>query len=468
MRTDHDCSCGDCTTADLPVTPFEALRARHGMLLGEDDFRVVLGNPRGKQMLHTSWLHGTGVVWGYDVCRSGQVELVVRPGLAVDGLGRELALDSTVTLDVRRWVAREDERCGTAPAGDECRSRTVRACLVADFDCDAARPVPTLADPCDVTRTHDTASRILEGVRVGLVAGRCRPCPPRHGERAAYHRLRVLLGLDRARPRDDAGEWAERARDDVACRPEHERVAALLHHARCLAAADAAELGPACQEGTDVPTRFLVPEAEAAVVLACVEIDLRDADGCTTVEEVRPDPCCRCVLLPTQVLGELLVGLAAGLIDRADGEGHQGGAHGGDEGPRVYADEVTWDDDDRCYRLPVSDELVAGSVRRAVTVTSLSDRGWVEEDVESVRYDAAGRRIVVHLGARPDNDVVRLVVKGTGPTPVYGVAPAAPLAGIWGGPRAGRHDGHDAVITVTGRRGKYGRSEDGRGKDEES
>ena len=52
------------------------------------------------------------------------------------------------------------------------------------------------------------------------------------------------------------------------------------------------------------------------------------------------------------------------------------------------------------------------------------------------------------MAARPQNSVVRLLVKGTGPTPVYGVEPPAPLAGVLGGPRAGRHDGHDAVVTV--------------------
>ena len=450
MTTDHDCSCGDCTAADLPVTPFEALRARHGMLLGEDDFRVVLGNPRGKQMLHSSWLHGAGVVWGYDVCRSGEGGLAVRPGLAVDGLGRELALDSTVTLDLRRWIAREDDRCGASGPRDGHRHRTVRACLVAEFDCDATRPVPTLADPCDVTRTHDTASRILEGVRVHLVDGPCRPCS---GGRTAYHRLRVLLGLDRTRPQDQAGQRADLARREVARRPEHERADTLLHHARCLAAADAADLRPACQQGTDVPTRFPVPEADAAVVLACVEIDVRDADDGATVEAVRLDECCRSVLLPGHVLGELLFGVAAGLLDRADGNGDHGGdQEDDDEGPRVHADEVVWDERDRCYSLPVSRPVLAGSVGRAVTVTSLSADGWSEEDVESVRYDAQGQRIVVHLAARPANDVVRLVVKGTGPAPVYGVDPAVPLAGIRGGPPAGRHDGHDAVVTVTGRR----------------
>ena len=48
--------------ADLPVNPFLALRARFGMLLGEDDFLTLMGNGRGKLMLHNAWLHGSGVV----------------------------------------------------------------------------------------------------------------------------------------------------------------------------------------------------------------------------------------------------------------------------------------------------------------------------------------------------------------------------------------------------------------------
>ena len=30
MSTDHDRSCGECTAADLPVNPFEALRVATG------------------------------------------------------------------------------------------------------------------------------------------------------------------------------------------------------------------------------------------------------------------------------------------------------------------------------------------------------------------------------------------------------------------------------------------------------
>ena len=93
-----------CRDDDLPVNPFLALRVSYGMLLGEEDFRDLMGNPRGKQMVHNSWLHGSGVVWGYQVRPDGARCLRVTPGLAIDGLGRELLLDTDHCVDLDRWL----------------------------------------------------------------------------------------------------------------------------------------------------------------------------------------------------------------------------------------------------------------------------------------------------------------------------------------------------------------------------
>src|SRR3954454_9666543 len=106
MTAEGACSCGNCT--DVPVTPFQALRVSYGMLLGEDDFRVLMGNPRGKQMLHSFWLHGSGVVWGYQVrteaAHDGPLLLRVWPGLGMDGLGREVELQTSACLNLRDWL----------------------------------------------------------------------------------------------------------------------------------------------------------------------------------------------------------------------------------------------------------------------------------------------------------------------------------------------------------------------------
>jgi hypothetical protein len=52
----------------------------------------------------------------------------------------------------------------------------------------------------------------------------------------------------------------------------------------------------------------------------------------------------------------------------------------------------------------------------------------------------------VQLADRPVNELVRLVVRGTGSTPIVGADPTVPLAGLYGGPPGTRHDGHDAVL----------------------
>src|SRR5260370_16119105 len=75
------------------------------MLVGVPDFQVLAGNPRGKLQLHQAWQHGKGVVWGYGVVvDSDSGQLKVGPGLAVDGLGREVASSADMCLDVHEWL----------------------------------------------------------------------------------------------------------------------------------------------------------------------------------------------------------------------------------------------------------------------------------------------------------------------------------------------------------------------------
>src|SRR6185437_3135840 len=330
MTVDCACSCGNCT--DLPVTPFEALRVSYGMLLGEDDFRVLMGNPRGKQQLHSAWLHGSGVVWGYRVATEapvgGPLQLRVSPGLGLDGLGREVGLSASACLNLADWLRAHDN----PPDQDGCGSRTLHACLVAEFDCCLSNPVPALADPCDVNRSHDYESRVTETARIELRPGRC--C----ARRRPYHRVRVLLGLDEVgryshcdwdcdcdeqhEPdcgcehdrKDVAGEQGLAARERVAGCPPADRARVLACELRRLAAWDGAELYPAVEPGTDDPTLFPVLEPDAPVVLACLELDLRDADGCTTITDVRIELACRSTLLPTSTVQELVCGLAPGLF----------------------------------------------------------------------------------------------------------------------------------------------------------
>jgi hypothetical protein len=276
---------------------------------------------------------------------------------------------------------------------------------------------------------------------VVLRPGGC-PDPPR-----PYHRVRVLLGLDGVGPDDPAGDEALAAAIQVAATPAAERTAELLRLLRFLAAEDVMDLRPAgepdgdeCCNGMGELTLFPVAEDDAAVVLACVEIDVRDHDGCLDVVDLRVDPTCRTALLPTATIQELTCGLAPGVLGTDVGEDAGG--------PRVVPESLEWLTNGRGFGFAVTAPLIPGSVtRRQVELTSLSEEGWVAEDVYRVEYDPAGPGVVVEVADRPVNDIVRLIVKGTGRMPIFGEDPAVPLAGLVGGPPGTANDGHDAVLT---------------------
>lgn len=423
------CECESCCGTDLPVNPFTALRVAYGMLLDEDAFKTMMGNPRGKQMFHTAWLHRSGVVWGYRVCRDGEVVIKVTPGAAVDRVGRELVLESSRCLDVRDWVC--EQELGGPQEG--CRTTTVEACLFAEFDCCQTSPVPTLSNPCDVSRKHDDYSRVVETVKLELRPGAC----PDHPE--PYHRVRVLLGLDEVGECDEAGEEAIIAAMVVATADANRRAPELLDQFRRMAALDEMDLEPPVRDGE--PCRSLFPALDecAGVVLAAVEIDIKEDGGCTEIVDVRIEPLVRRVLLPTATIQELTCGVAPALIGN--------GAGGDAGGPRVIRESVELSSDGRTLTFNVTAPLIAGSVKRAVAISSLSARGWVDEDIDSVSYAADDLAVIVNLADRPINEIVRLIVRGTGKTPVFGSDPAVPLAGFDDGPPGSADDGVDAVRT---------------------
>ncbi|MET8625804.1 hypothetical protein ABZW30_18985 [Kitasatospora sp. NPDC004669] len=438
------------------MTPFDALRVAFGMLLGEDDFRVLMGNPRGKQMLHSAWLHGPGVIWGYGVHLDADGDrLRVGPGLAVDGWGRELALDAEACPSLTEWAVRwaadhpassDPQQDGGQAAGatsgrpqdDPCPgdSRRVTAWLTAEFGTCASRPVPALADPCDITRRHDDYSRIAETVRVVIRGDE----PPR---RRPYHRVRVLFGLDEVTGSDDAaGREAAEAADRVRATAPGHRAEQLLAEFRRLAACDGIQDAPESEEGDACPQLFPVTEDHAPVVLAELTFDVITRPGCVQVADVEVEPKARTVLLPTGAIQELLCGLAPALL----GETLREDAGG----PRLDPGSLRWSRGDTCLSFCFDKPVDRRSLEQAITITSLSEHGagWARSGVAGVRLTDDDTRAVVDLENAPAHRLVRVLIRGTGPEPCYGTDPWVPFAGVADGPAAGRHDGHDAVVTM--------------------
>jgi hypothetical protein len=414
---------GDDDLDTLPVDPFVALRAAHGMLLGENDFRVLMGNPRGKLMAHSSWLHGGGVIWGLDVDRDDRGRLRVRPGLAVDRIGRELRLEVSECLDLGTWAA--DWLDKHPPENDEDR---VRAYVVAEFAGCPDRPVPALADPCDVNRRHDSPSRIVETIRISIVAEQPGGADP-------YHRLRVLLGLTPGDPKTDQDVLT--ALERVRRAQPQDRPAELLRQFRRMAARDATDRRPAPPPGGDDVPWFPVDEAVAGIVLARLTLRAGDTKG----EKVEIVPEARAALLPTAVIQELVCGLASGVI------GPREVSDAG--GPRLVG--VHWAGH-RELVLRFDRRIARNSWEdRAITVSSLSDEGhgWRHEHIDTIRFRNDDHRlVVVRLDDAPAYPTVRIVIRGTGATPLFGREPFVPFAGRVGGPPGSRHEGHDVAVNT--------------------
>ncbi|MDR7081034.1 hypothetical protein J2X01_000303 [Arthrobacter ginsengisoli] len=435
----------DDNQGNIPADPFTALNAAYGMLLTDKDFQVMGGNPRGKMMLHNAHLHGMGVMRGFRMRRAPGRKLQVDPGLAVDGRGHELLLKTSHCLDLEDLL---DADNGSSATGD---TRTVHAGVYACFEACMTDPVPTLVDPCDVTRRHDEYSRILETCRLELRPG---PCP---ASTLQFPRVRMLLGLLPLTEGDpavaEATKDARHARREVTAAEPANRARALRDQFRRMATLDT--LGPPddCGTGADGTTGQPCGECldhfglfpisdDDAVVLAGIEIEVRDSGGQTEILRLQISYDHRNTLLPSSVIQELTCGEAPALL-------HLPGSAIG-EAPQVIGDKVAAGPDGRTLTIPVTKPLHRRSVqRRAVLVSTLGERGWVEEDTANVIYDdAEGPAIIAELvRSLPDDAIIRLVIKGTGPTPVYGSDPAVPLAGVSGRRTGPSHEGLDAVLT---------------------
>jgi hypothetical protein len=310
------------------------------------------------------------------------------------------------------------------------------ACLVALFDTCLDRPVPALADPCDLERKHTECSRVVETVRLELRAEDC-PAAPASGP---YHRLRVLLGLDEVGANDPGGAEAVQARKEVLTAGPPDRPTTMLRVFRRLAAGDVTDLQPAVGKDEDRPPVFPVTEDRAAVPLA--RITFRPGKDCLGPDSWDWDLTVRRSLIATSTIQELVCGLAPGLLG--------GVADPGAGGPRVKHRSVVWEDPST-LRFEVTLPLLRGSLsRNPIAVSSLGEAGWVREDIEDAPHYDGQYTVRVQLYEPPTHEMVRLLVRGTGATPVTGTT-GIPLAGRDDGPAVPEDEGHDAVVRIVRR-----------------
>jgi hypothetical protein len=286
--------CGDVA---LPANPYVSNRYHFGMLLGVADLEADQAYHRGKAWLHNSWLHGSGCIWGLEVrIEESRNEVVVKPGLAMDGHGRELSVSADMCVDITRWF---DER---RPAdleitdnGDGTFSFTAHVELCHDSCLD--RPVPSIAEPCEGGNQDTAYSRAVERGLPRVVAG---PVPDR--PLPLYPLIGQFLGQQ---PVVDA--VVTEAIDEVNAADPADRPAVAVAVFRRLAAADSMALGPA-----DGAAGWSPVAGDGSVPLAQLEVHLRDDDGLLSVvvdddQASRVDNTVRPTLLRTSAIQEFPV-----------------------------------------------------------------------------------------------------------------------------------------------------------------
>ena len=80
----------------------------NGRLLTAEDLEAEQSYFLGRGRSDNRWLHGWGVVFGLAVTPSGDGGVAVEPGLAIDGLGREIVVPERVEMpDPRKQVDSE-------------------------------------------------------------------------------------------------------------------------------------------------------------------------------------------------------------------------------------------------------------------------------------------------------------------------------------------------------------------------
>lgn len=391
---------GERCDATLPDNPQCTLNYHFGMLLGVDDFQAEQGFHLGRSRRHQRLLHGSGVVAGYPVSfDEALTELRVGPGLAVDALGRDLALDQTQCVNLVKWWLQhqKEEAFADLPSLTDA---TVDLDVVVCYSTCLSSPVPAIAEPCAGQASDIAYSRVCETVTLQLV---------------------------RAVPADAApvpASAAEGIGDPI----------------------------PAPQPSTDIPwptRRAALAEALAAQSIAppdpidsadlCLPLARlrglhlqQDADGWTaTVNDI--DLTVRPLLLATSVLQNLLSPALATPAYQA--------------GPTVIDDEPSLSPDD-LVTLSFDQALAPASVQPEAFAVSEFDAttGWSLIAVSAATYTAPGAitpaTVALQLQRPVSGALLRVAVIGTGSTPLLGehLIPA-------GAPHS-RADGRVTVITL--------------------
>jgi hypothetical protein len=433
----------------LPLSPFDSLKYHFGMLLGVDDFETEQAYHRAKMRLHNAWLHRQGVVWGFGVTvDDDRGEIRVKPGLALDAAGHELHLDVDYCINVSEWFDKHENDPGFNLDRQGFATHVVicfKACL--------NHQVPTLLEPCDNGGTGTTYARVHETINIELVPGPA-PAPV-----YPYHRLRVLFGIDapktltqleidelEGKPDDPAAQAELKAFQNdkevtdeitrIEGLPADERAPAWVAAFHRFAALDEIDLQPATSDDGARLQLFPAPDNQCLALADVNDLKLTKQDDKWILSGGLVDPSVRPSHVATTTIQDLLCGR---LGKRFDSEADAGG-------PRIDPTSVVFSSS-TAIMFTADKPLLDASVTNlnAYSVTWFdSTQGWQTSNITNAAYGGDETPTVTLTLDSAISGRVRLIVSGSGRTPLLG-ADLLPLAGAVDGPPVNQHDGRDFV-----------------------
>lgn len=216
--------------------PLRRVAFEPGMLLGVDAMREEQDFHRRRLNRHQYWIHGYGTVAGLPVVARAEaqsnpdvhmtVRIVVQPGIAIDGLGREVILHEPYCLDLGQWLERYSDQGRHWPVEQGGYHQTdnslwlrvsirQRAC--------PSRPAPVLAARVGASTDAVADTRIQEGIALQIIPDYP---PPGVGDRPPWgepaHRGSFSVAHAR-QPTPDEPPLTAEERDYLAALPESER-----------------------------------------------------------------------------------------------------------------------------------------------------------------------------------------------------------------------------------------------------
>jgi hypothetical protein len=252
--------------------------------------------------------------------------------------------------------------------------------VVVRFKSCLTRQVPSLSEPCNGSNSSTAYSRVYETVEIFLRPGLWKqPARP-------YHRLRLMCGLDQ--PAVGGAGKVVPADLDVLGAPRN------IDSFRRFAALDEIDLKP-LPDTTDV-----------VVVLAnLTDITLKKTGTKLSLTDAKVDVSVRPTHVATTTTQELLLGSA--------------GVTGG---PFVLPSSVQLTEATTTLELTVSDALAPMSVTAGSISFSVFDavKGWSTPVVSAPLYNNTTHKITLTYTPPLVGSLIRLIVRGTGPTPVLG------------------------------------------------